>query len=309
MIEGRTGERRFCLDGRADLSGAVGAHGYWGPITEVVDLDGDGRQDVLAGATAYRGDGTRIWDLGPENDGFASAGNLLPGNPGKEVALVTRGQLWVLDAATGIALARHRVLGGGAVIIASGCDGPTHGPRYPPFNGGPPLVVDVDGDGDGEVVLASWGLLQLIEPDTDGVIWTLDIRDVNSASTGASAADLDGDGFPEIVHADETHLRIVDARTGTVMARVANSSRTRTEFPVIGDVDGDGSAEIVVSSSNEYCHLRAHGRTTDPGVVVFGERFSRFTNVEPVWLQHTARRSRGRFAESAGPAPTGSMCP
>src|SRR5690606_13452787 len=62
-----------------------------------------------------------------------------------------------------------------------------------------------------------------------------------------------------------------------------NSSRTRTEYPIIADVDGDFKAEIVVSTNNES----SQGNIGDAGIEVFEDRLDNWVSTLPIWNQHT----------------------
>ena len=62
-----------------------------------------------------------------------------------------------------------------------------------------------------------------------------------------------------------------------------NSSRTRTEYPIVADVDGDFKAEIIVSTNNES----SQGDIGDAGVEVFEDRLDNWVATLPIWNQHT----------------------
>ncbi len=65
---------------------------------------------------------------------------------------------------------------------------------------------------------------------------------------GMSMADLDADGRYEVIHWSENGLRILEGATGSVLAEnVDVTTRALASEPVIADVDGDGSAEIVIT--------------------------------------------------------------
>jgi hypothetical protein len=66
-----------------------------------------------------------------------------------------------------------------------------------------------------------------------------------------------------------------------VLFRDRNSSRTRTEYPVIADVDGDFKAEIVFSTNNDS------GFKLDTGIEVWGEIRDNWVSTRPVWNQHS----------------------
>ncbi len=90
-------------------------------------------------------------------------------------------------------------------------------------------------------------------------LWWAIVTSDNSGFTSATTFDLNGDGIREIVYRDETQLRIlyggnapfpagVDAERNWFTAPAY--SWTAFEYPVVADVDNDGSAEIVVTGSN-----------------------------------------------------------
>ena len=123
----------------------------------VVDLDLDGRPEVVAGNTAYVGQGPSqgqiLWrnttSIGGAaiQDGYAAAGNF-DDDPNPEIVLVSRG--WVL-------LLEHD----GRVKW-----GPIHtDPSLPGLWAGPPTVADLDGDGALEVAVAGQRYFSVFETD------------------------------------------------------------------------------------------------------------------------------------------------
>ena len=68
-----------------------------------------------------------------------------------------------------------------------------------------------------------------------------------------------------------------------VLFRDRNSSRTRTEYPVIADVDGDFKANIVFSTNNDS----QASLVTDAGIEVFKDSLDNWVSTRPVWNQHT----------------------
>ncbi|WP_169791673.1 PQQ-binding-like beta-propeller repeat protein [Sandaracinus amylolyticus] len=230
LVEGRTGEVRW----RA--SGHRGINRVYGPMPCAGDLDGDGVLEIVAGGTAYRADGSVLWQAAV-SDGFCAIGETA-------IALVSEGRLFLLDREDG-AVRWTTMLAGG---LRMGATGPA---------GGPPTLVDVDGDGDDEILVASESRLALYDPrchdpscTIDG--WSIAIEDGLSGVTGVTVVDVDGDLALEVLHADQTTLRLLDARTGAVRVSTPRLSRTRTERPLFVDVDGDGSGEILVGISSEW---------------------------------------------------------
>jgi hypothetical protein len=111
--------------------------------------------------------------------------------------------------------------------------------------------------------------------------------------------DFDGDGRSEVIYADEWYLRIYPgtepdcAAMGPlcdgqmtdpeVLFIDINSSRTRTENPIVADVDGDFKAEIILSSNNES----SQGAIGDAGIEVFEDRLDNWVATVPIWNQHS----------------------
>ena len=67
-----------------------------------------------------------------------------------------------------------------------------------------------------------------------------------------------------------------------VLFKDRNSSRTRTEYPVIADVDGDFKANIVFATNNDSMA----SLVTDAGIEVFKDSIDNWVSTRPVWNQH-----------------------
>jgi hypothetical protein len=87
---------------------------------------------------------------------------------------------------------------------------------------------------------------------TDGILWTRPSQDHSSNITGSSLFDFEGDGVVEAIYADECFVRVYRGTDGTVLYSQWRSSCTWNENPVVADVDGDFSSELVVPS-NQSC--------------------------------------------------------
>jgi hypothetical protein len=261
-----------------------------GPISCVADLNSDGRQEVIAGRTAYRFTGTVkggnfagsvLWTSTP-GDGFCGIADL-DDDKTPEVVLVQSGNIRVLNGQTGAVRATFAIPGGG--------------------NGGPPNIADFDGDGLPDIAAA--GATRFVVVKFNGAMntltkqWHAVTQDGSSQVTGSSVFDFDGDGRNEVVYNDEVYLRIYPGvepdcqldppgpgcngvmTDAEVLLRDRNSSRTRTEYPVIADVDGDFKAEIVFSTNNDS------GFSLDAGIEVWGDTLDNWVTTRPVWNQHS----------------------
>jgi len=244
---------------RTESSGGSAFGAGSGGISVLADLIGDGvgaldgELDVVAGNTAYRGsDGAILWRRGFA-DGVNAVANL-DDDAFPEVVLSAGSSLAILNVngTTG------RVFGAPAA--------------------GPPLVGDfVKGDGGApEVVVAGFNTITAYRPlhPTAVIVWQATVSEP-SGNAGASAFDFDGDGDLKIVYADVNELHVFRGSDGTRLLRFPLGSSTRTEYPVIADVDNDGHAEIVVASPTQ-------GR-----IFVFGAKDGDWTPARKVWNQHS----------------------
>lgn len=233
----------------------------------LVDLDGTGTLDVLVGARDGRLHAQRGTD-GAAVEGWPQVTT----NP--------------IDSSPAIG----DVTGDGRpeVFVGSGVDGDRTGalhsysdegrtrfrvalpdPDFP--NGAPvrstPALGDLDGDGGLDATVGSLGVRSLWSfRGGDGSALTGDELYYWDDTIFSSAAlhDVDGDGRPEaIVGGDSSPGAPIDHRGGMVRA-IGGDGRQRWEFltddiirssPAVGDIDGDGRAEVVFGAGDFW-----HGR-------------------------------------------------
>lgn len=192
------------------------------------DLDLDGSQEVIFGDTVYDAAGTPLWSGNVTGDyGLWAAPIDADGDPEAEVMVFGGGDLAVFE---------HD---GTPVLRTS--DASWDRP-------GPPCVADFDGDGAVEVAFASYDVFSVLELD-GSLVWERTIDD-SSGLAGCAGFDFDADGAYEVVYADQRRLFIFDGADGSRRFRQSNhESVTAFEYPVVADVDADGSAEIVFVSN------------------------------------------------------------
>lgn len=247
------GRQIFSHDG---LTLGVGGGGYGGfSSTFAVDMDGDGALEVVGGNTAYEIDGTIMWSDGG-SDGYAAVGDF-NGDGRPDVVKVSGGQV-TLTANDESMMWQVEVPGGG---------------------GGSPTVADFDGDGLPEIGVA--GAYYYVVFDTDGTqLWANAVQDYSSSITGSSVFDFEGDGSAEVVYADELTLWVYDGATGAVELELKeHASGTLFEYPLIADVDADGSTEIVLASNN-YSYSGWNG------ITVIGDAGNSWAPARPIWNQY-----------------------
>lgn len=279
---------RVVLNGEDGTTAWVGDAGYgingnlFGPIGCAFDQEGDGVQEVVAGNTMYEGDDGDVRWIAEVDDGWCAIGDVM-GSGAPEVVLVSSGEVHVIDAEDGSLLWTQRVPGGGNFLAL----------------GGAPTIADFDADGRAEIAMANGAAYVIIDADcrgdpppagchSDGIRWTMSTEDDSSASTGSSVFDFNGDGASEAVYNDEYFFRIYDGASGTLMFQEPNSSRTRTEYPVIADVDGDGNAEIVFPANTEasFLDLDPDDLRYHAGIEIWGDAFDRWVGTRRIWNQH-----------------------
>ncbi|MDC0670089.1 FG-GAP-like repeat-containing protein [Nannocystis radixulma] len=262
-----------------------------GPISCVADLDGDMRPELIGGRTAYKTTGTVagndfagsvLWTSNVASDGFCGVGDFdADGKP--EVVLVTMGTVRVLNGQTGVQIATANIPQAGT--------------------GGPPNIADFDGDGVRDIGVAGSARYTVFQFNGMALsqLWTAATEDDSSQVTGSSVFDFDGDGRAEVVYNDEAYIRIYpgvepdcamdppgpgcnkNMTDAEVLFRDRNSSRTRTEYPVIADVNGDFKADIVFSTNNDS----QAALVTDAGIEVFKDSLDNWVSTRPVWNQHS----------------------
>jgi hypothetical protein len=129
--------------------------------------------------------------------------------------------------------------------------------------------------------------------------WKRSTEDNSSRVTGSTLFDFNGDGAAEVIYNDECWFRIYDGTSGRVLLKEPSESRTRIEYPVVADVDNDGNAEIIFTTSTEsgFCSERSQdarppreGQWRDhynSGVEVWGDPNDRWVSARRIWNQHS----------------------
>lgn len=219
---------------RPDLGGDLGYHGL-----HVRDLDGDGADEILVTGLARPAGwstpatGARFFVLKPSASGYdvAASSPFFPGSDYEDqplrwvevdgegadatvVALFRDGALRTFDGAT-LALETERTL-----------EEASWATRF--------FLVDVDDDGQREIVVAGPTSIRVFDEATGAPEWTL-----NASVRDAEVGDVDGDGRNEIVLSDG---RVFDGATHEVQWTYADGFGTLLE---LANVDADAAMEIV----------------------------------------------------------------
>ncbi|MDR1120411.1 MAG: hypothetical protein LBM08_05795 [Dysgonamonadaceae bacterium] len=153
--------------------------------------------------------------------------------------------------------------------------------------GGPsiPFIGDITGDGTPKIVHIGANIMYAYQYDRQSKkfdrLWTHPIVDPSGA-TVMSLFDFNQDGISELIYRDEQRLRIINGSgkshiTGADTLLVYDLtffspvlSSTVNEYPIVVDIDGDGSAEIITtghpSTTGGYGYLRIYA-SNDPDVL------------------------------------------
>ncbi len=152
-------------------------------------------------------------------------------------------------------------------------------------------IGDVDGDGQLNANFVMDQKLYSLDENFN-VHWIHPIKEGSSGFTGCSLFDFDGDGAVEVVYRSEESLLIVDGvgngdNTTSERREIACVSRTQEEYPVIADVDGDGSSEICVSCyTNNSTPFSPYSNTRYSQIRVYESDGEAWMPARGVWNQH-----------------------
>lgn len=165
--------------------------------------------------------------------------------------------------------------------------------------GGPPTVADFTGDGYPDVATAGACYYAIFDMHGE-IIWEEATQDLSSRVTGSSVFDFQGNGRAEAVYADECFLRVYDGAgdgdgSTEELFKIANTTGTTRELPVIVDVDGDFHTDIVLIG-NDYSGVtnRCSSEWEDfddlggssRGIRVVRDSENRWVSSRQVWNQH-----------------------
>jgi hypothetical protein len=249
-----------------------GAHSNNNYLTEsasimaVADMDGDGIPEVIGGDCVYKVDITNpngtagnsftLWNRCNKLDPNATTHNEVADGATSVADMDGDGYLDVIVTVTE---RKNPSSSNGAVYIWNPRTGRVlHTDvinNIPPATSfyGPSVafIGDLNGDGQPDICLVGSSTMRAYQynPASKRLtqMWSKGTNDV-TGSTTMSMFDFNQDGKTELVYRDETHLRIINGTDGTdLITPVSCTSSTGIEYPIVADVNSDGSAEIIVT--------------------------------------------------------------
>jgi hypothetical protein len=223
-----------------------------------VDVDGDGRLDVVAGNTAYRYDGTILWQRSDLPDGY-TAPVYLGGEIRPHVCLVAQGRVWLL--------ASDGTTTWGPVNIPNGA-----------LLGGAPTVFTAAGTQ--RIAVAGDGYLSAFNAANGAVLWTRQVStDTSFLGKATNAATyFNAFGAASLFYVSRTSFSILDGASGAIQYSAPFGAESYYPGgPAIADIDDDGHAEAVVPGMDA---VRIVGDPTWFGApAIFNQWGFRSTNV------------------------------
>lgn len=233
----------------------TGAWGNYGALSVPLDLDGDGRMELVTGNAAYKLDGSVKWT----NSGLDGLVAVADFDGDGEGEIVKTSGIYV----TGMESDGTEVWG------PLNYNGATN------TNLGAPSVDDIDADGVPDIVFAAQNYL--IAMDWGGTEkWRARIAD-QSGAAGPVFFDFELDGYPEVLYADETTVRFFSGLDGSVkFSSSDHGSYTILETPIVADVDNDDQVEIVLG----------HCTWGTASLTVYGDANESWPPGRKTWNQH-----------------------
>ena len=149
-----------------------------------------------------------------------------------------------------------------------------------------PLVADIDNDNNIEVVIQSHVSGNKVQAykfnrntNTFSLLWDKAV-DEDSYSNGATTFDFNNDGEMEVLLSDQSTIKILEGSTGALLTQLSFGECTVMQYPIIADVDADGSAEIAI------CGQFGAGHTNSGHLVVFHSSTVPWASARKVWNQY-----------------------
>ncbi len=264
----------------------------------LADVDEDGDVEIYVSNQLFDHLGNELWSRGPVQIYSATAAANLDGQPGLEI--LNGDAVYHADGSDYFNLA-----GGGGWIhaqVADLDDDPqpellfayTDRIALHQHDGAPiwsftpnaqsdlnrPINIhDFDGDTKAEFGISMPAFYGVYEADKTP-LWEAMVKDP-SGQAGGTAFDFIGGGKAQAIYADEFNVWVFDDM-GEPLMNTPHLSGTIIEYPVVADIDNDGSSEILVVSNTLL-----HGGAVPFTVQAVRDIEDRWVQGRRIWNQHT----------------------
>jgi hypothetical protein len=258
------------LDGSL-LSGRQGEHvdsDYGFAVAALGDVDGDGADDLIVGAPGYEPYGRAYVYSGATHHRLCYFEGMFHGD-GLGMA-VSGVQDLDGDATPDILVGVPGFDGytqAGAIFVYSGATGDLIGivedPTYTALGSHVSDLGDIDGDGYGDFLCSMGQRVIAVSGRTFGEIWNIHEPDNTYGDAISGLGDVDGDGIPDFAASapafSDPHwlggkVWVYSGATGEVIWErdaASDDERLGTCLGRSGDIDGDGRADIIVTTTDE----------------------------------------------------------
>ncbi|MFC1569558.1 FHA domain-containing protein [bacterium] len=212
----------------------------------LADLNKDGYADVIIGANDYRihalngKNGSTIWiHVGTHIPSTVAIEDMNRDNI-PDVAIITPAEVIILEGETGSALWRWSVP---QTARPSASD---------PFKPFPPAISDLNRDQVPDVIVSTaGGHMYALNGASQGKSYIWDYGLTSSRKTAPALYDLNHDGVTDVIFGDpEGNVTVVDGTTGHQLNQI-NVNGSLVATPVIADMNGNKSADIIVGTKNK----------------------------------------------------------
>jgi hypothetical protein len=253
----------------------------------MVDLDLDGTLEMVTGLRAYDKNGQVVWDrndLTQTGDFFQDVVNFVGVFP--LIANMDEDMFpeIVITAGPGLFVLEHD---GTTKLNADGqplkFSSQEQGWSLGDFK--PPTAHDFDGDGFVDIAIGAATGFTVLNRSLEPIYVYSDISQGMSATT---AFDFLGDGQAEAIYADKDKLLFFDVANQKVVMEWPHSGML--DYPIVADVDGDGSAEVIVASGGTRGTVDGWPvwvEKTAPTVQVLGDAEDRWIPTRRIWNMTT----------------------
>ena len=234
------------------------------------DSNDDGTQEVFSGGGLYTNNGSLLWQHGePGQVWFSSVADF--DNDSKPDILITAPSNEATPEVGFISLLDNY---GNVIWKKTDLSNP---------GGGVQSVGNFFSKSELGILTAGYKSVQMLNSLGD-IVWETAHDDSLSGRIGVSSFDFNSDGLEEVVTMDHFKVRVLDGKTGDVLASAPNSTGTLWEYPIVVDLEGDNDAELIVVSNNSDTRYEINN-----GVTVYGaaDNTKPWKNATRIWNQHS----------------------